>query len=581
MSRKLFSLVTLLLVVSMVMAACAQPVPISPAEVEDTATDTGAASEEAAAEDAPSEITPGGVWTIASSADASILNPILSSDSASSAIHQFIFPTLLGTDPFSGATVPTQMAESWTVSDDSLTWTFNLRQGVMWSDGDAVDANDFKFTYDAIASDLVETPRKSNVAGIESINVVDDNTLEVTFKELKCDGLLDLGLGWLPSHLYADDFSDVMESGMNESPSVSAGQFIFSSWTRDDNIVMLRNESYWEGSPHMDGTITKVVPDPGARLAQLQSGEISTMGLQPEQIEIVESNDSLNIHNFFDDGYSYIGLNLANPENPQAGQDEEGNYIEQEPHPILSDHAVRLAMAHSLDYESIIENVYLGQGYQIASNVLPAVGWAHDPSIEPYAYDPDAAAAILDEAGWELNADGIREKDGQTLSLTLITNAGNTTREDLGALVQDQLNSLGFDITFEAIDFGTLVGQLLGQTFDMVIIGWTGLGTDPNDDSFWHSKFDTPESGFNFVSYQNPEIDRLLDEGIAVPGCAPEDRAPIYAEIQQIIHDDIPYLFVTGSVGNTGYSAGWGNIDPGEWSFSWNIHTWYDVALQP
>ena len=286
-------------------------------------------------------------------------------------------------------------------------------------------------------------------------------------------------------------------------------------------------------------------------------------------------------YRFFDDGYSYIGLNLANPENPQAGQDEDGNLIEQEPHPILSDHAVRLAMAHSLDYESIIENVYLGQGYQIASNVLPAVGWAHDPSIEPYAYDPDAAAAILDEAGWVLNDDGIREKDGQTLSLTLITNAGNTTREDLGALVQDQLNSLGFDITFEAIDFGTLVGQLLGQTFDMVIIGWTGLGTDPNDDSFWHSKFDTPESGFNFVSYQNPEIDRLLEEGITVPGCAPEDRAPVYAEIQQIIHDDIPYLFVTGSVGNTGYTKGWGNIDPGEWSFSWNIHTWYDVALQP
>ena len=141
-------------------------------------------------------------------------------------------------------------------------------------------------------------------------------------------------------------------------------------------------------------------------------------------------------------------------------------------------------------------------------------------------------------------------------------------------LVQDQLNSIGFNIEFEAIEFGTLVGELLGQTYEMVIIGWTGLGTDPNDDSFWHSRFDTPGSGFNFVSYQNPRVDELLELGLETPGCAAEDRAPYYYEIQQIIHDEIPYLFVTGSIGNVGYSNRWEGIDPGTWSFSWNIHEW-------
>ncbi len=213
---------------------------------------------------------------------------------------------------------------------------------------------------------------------------------------------------------------------------------------------------------------------------------------------------------------------------PQPGQDEEGNLIEQDPHPILSEHAVRLAMAHALDYQSIIDNVYLGQGYPIASNVLPAVDWAYDPSIEPYAYDPELSAQILDEAGWvDSDGDGVRDRDGQTLSLSLMTNAGNTTREDMGVLVQDQLNALGFDITFEAIDFGTLVDQLLGQTFDMVIIGWTGLGTDPNDESFWHTENDVPGSSFNFVSFQNERVNELLKEGVSIPGCAPEDRAPV------------------------------------------------------
>ncbi len=523
----------------------------------------------------------GGVWTEASSADGTILNPILSSDSASSDMMRY-FPSLLGINPFTGAVEATEMAVDWDISEDSLVWTFQLREDVVWSDGEMVDAHDFQFTYNAIASELVDTPRKAQVEYIESIEALDDHTLQITFTQLKCDGLLDLGLGWLPSHLYAEDFSDIMTSPLNTEPQVSAGEFVFNEWVRDDHISMISNSTFWKGTPHMEGRIIRVIPSSGARLAALETGEVDVIGLEPTQLTRVGLNPDLNIFKAKDDGYSYIGLNLANPENPLPGRDEEGNLVAQDPHPILSDHAVRLAMAHSLDYEAIINKVYLGQGYQIASNVLPAVGWAHDPGIEPYAYDREQAASILEEAGWtDSDGDGVRECDGcataaagTTLSLNLKTNAGNSTREELGVLVQDQLNGLGFDITFEAIEFGTLVGELLGQTYEMVIIGWTGLGTDPNDDVFWHSRYDTPDSGFNFVSYQNPRIDELLEQGLAVPGCAAEDRAPIYYEIQQIIHDDIPYLFVTGTIGNTGYSDRWDGIDPGTWSFDWNIERW-------
>ena len=581
MHRKLFSVVTLFAVMAMVLAGCVQPEPIAPA---DAGGDAAASSDSAASSGsaATGNEVPGGVYTTVSSADASILNPILWSDSASSGVGRFLFPVLIGADPFTGETVPTEMAESWDVSDDGLVWTFHLRDGVTWSDGEAVNADDFKFTYDAIASDLVETPRKSNVEGIESIEVLDPLTVQITFKEVKCDGLLDLGLRWLPSHMYAADFSDIMDNSLNEEPTVSAGEFVFSSWARDDNVVEVRNDSFWKGAPLMDGLITKVVPDPGARLAQLQSGEVSDIGLQPEQLAIAESDPNVDIYNFKDDGYAYIGLNLANPANPQPGQDEDGNLIDQDPHPILSDINVRKAIAHALDYKTIIDNVYLGQGYQIASNVLPAVEWAHDAGIQPYEYDTELAAQLLEDAGWvDSDGDGVREKDGVKLALTLKTNAGNTTREDLGVLVQDQLNSIGFDIDFQAIEFGALVGELLGQTFDMVIIGWTGLGTDPNDDSFWHTKYDTPDSGFNFVSYHNPEVDKLLEEGLAVVGCAAADRAPFYQQIQQIIHDDVPYVFVTGSVGNVGYRTEWAGQDPGPWDFYWNIEKWFDTTLQP
>lgn len=525
---------------------------------------------------------PGGVYIDVSSADATILNPILSSDAASSGVHGWFFPGLFDINPFSGAVEATAVAKSWDVSEDALTYTFHLRDDIFWSDGEAVDAHDFKFTYDAVASDLVETPRKNTVDKISSIEVVDDYTVQVSFSELKCDGFLDLGLAWLPSHLYAADFSDIMTSPLNTAPTVSAGEFNFSDWARDDHVTVVRNETFWEGATYMDGLITRVIPSPGSRLAALEAGEVDLIGLEPAQVERVKANPKLNVYQAKDDGYSYIGLNLADPDNPMPARDEEGNLVDQAPHPILSDHSVRLAMAHSLDYAAIIESVYLGQGYQLASNVLPAVGWAHDPDLEPYAYDQELAASILDEAGWtDSDGDGVREcngcataEAGTTLSLTLMTNAGNATREELGVLVQDQLNGQGFEIDFQAIDFGLMVQHLLDQTFELVIIGWTGMGTDPNDDVFWHTRYDTPGSGFNFVSYVNPRMDELLDAGLSVPGCAAEDRAPIYHEIQQIVHDDIPYIFVTGTVGNTGYSQRWHGINPGTWSFSHNIERW-------
>ena len=567
MNLRILSYLMLLTMLTGLVAGCAQPVPMAPAESAAPAASSGADASQAA----PGEIQPGGTWTRSTSADASIINPILSSDSASSAVEAMLFPGLIGQDHSTGAFVPDgSMSESWSVSDDGLTWTFKLRDGVTWSDGDAV------------ASDLVETVRKSLVEPIASITVIDPLTIEVKFKEVRCDAISNLGLGWLPSHLYAADFSDIMTSPLNDQPAVSAGPFTFQSWTRDDNTILVRNENYWEGAPYMDGMIYRIVPDAGTRLAQLQSGEVDIVGIEPTQLTAVQGNPDIDVYRFEDDGYDYIALNQANPENPQPGKDENGNLLPQDPHPILGDVAVRQAMAHALDYQSIIDNVYLGQGYQIAANVLPAISWAYDDALAPYDYNPDLARQMLEDAGWvDGNNDGIREKDGKTLSLSLLTNAGNKTREDLGVLVQDQLNAIGFDISFEAIDFGTMVDRMLGQNYDMVIIGWTGLGSDPNDDAFWKSDYDTPGSGFNFVSFQSARIDELLTQGVTVPGCAPEARAPIYKEIQQIIHDQVPYIFLSGGVGNTGYRNNWGNVDPGPWSFYWNVHQWYNKSLQP
>ncbi|HMN27584.1 MAG TPA: ABC transporter substrate-binding protein, partial [Caldilineaceae bacterium] len=363
---------TLSLILLVTWTACAQPAPLAPTDAAQPPAEEQDASGNQ--DDTSSEAQPGGIWRRASIADAENLNPILSSETASAAVTTMLFPGLVGQDPFTGALTPQgALAESWTVSADGLVWSFKLRQNIKWSDGEAIDSADFKFTYAAIASDQVETVRKYALDGITSIETPDPYTVVVTYDEVRCDALNNLGLPVLPSHLYAADFSDIMTSPLNEAPTVSAGPFVFNSWTRDDILTLQRNPDYWQGSPYMEGMIFKVVPDTGAQLAQFQGSEIDAMGLEPAQIVSAQAIPDTTIYRFTSDGYDFITLNLANPENPQPGLDEQGNVIEQDPHPILSDLKVRQAIAHSLDYQTIIDQVYLGQGYQLAANVLPAV----------------------------------------------------------------------------------------------------------------------------------------------------------------------------------------------------------------
>ena len=181
MKIRALSLLLLLSLLTGLVAGCVQPAPMAPAESAAPAADSGADTAAAATSGSGQ---PGGTWTRVTIADASIINPILSSESASSAVEAMLFPGLIGQDHVTGEFTPDgSMSESWTVSEDGLTWTFKLRDGVTWSDGDPVDAADFKFTYDAIASDLVETVRKSLVEPIESITVIDPLTVAVKFKD--------------------------------------------------------------------------------------------------------------------------------------------------------------------------------------------------------------------------------------------------------------------------------------------------------------------------------------------------------------------------------------------------------------
>jgi peptide/nickel transport system substrate-binding protein len=551
------SLIAALLV--FLLSGCVQPIT-TPAADDSASTETS---------------TAGSVLIEAASTDISSFNPLLATDAYSANIINLIFPRMLTRDPFTGQlSTEGAMAESWSVSDDGLTLTFKLRDNVQWSDGDNVDGSDFRFTFDALASEAVGSPNQYMRRYIDSITVVDPLTVEVKFTQVKCDALANLLLPWLPSHLYQPDFTDIADSPYNTAPPVSAGPLILKEWTPDESIVLVKNPTYWAGDPAIDGMIVKIVPDPAGRLIQLESGDVDFIRPEPVQLATVQAQTGVKVYSYPSPSFDFLLLNLADPANPQPGRDAEGALVPQIPHPILGDLNVRKAIAHSIDYDAVIDGIYLGRAYRIATDVLPATEWAHNAAVEPYTYDPDMAQGLLEEAGWtDTDGDGIRDKDGRPLRLTLFARTGRQVPESLAVLLQDQLKQVGIDVQVLMLDFGALVESLLAQEYDMAILGWS-VSSDPNNNTLWESQSDLPTQGYNFTSYQNPRLDELLVAGYSAPGCRPEDRAPIYYEIQQILHDDVPAIFLAGLLGDLAYRDRWEGFDPGPWGYLYNIHQW-------
>lgn len=571
----------------LLLAGCGQPEDSSPTpQVAAAEPSTGLLPTPTAEGGVPAGPVPvqgGGTINLSLSDDPDSLNPILATGGAAAEVNRLLFPSLLGRNPFTGQWgTDNALAASWETSPDGLTYTFTLRPGVTWSDGDPVDAADFKFTYDAILSEQVESPYRRTLDNLAGIDVISPLQVRVRLRQALCDGLAMLRIGWLPSHLYEADFTDIMGSGYNASPAVSAGPFVLQSWTPNENLVLRRNERYWQSSPAAERLIFHIQADATERFARLLEGGLDVAPVAASQLTSVQANPAISTFGANVDGYDFIALNLANPENPQPGIDEAGNRLVQEPHPVLADINVRQAIARAIDYTTVIDSIYLKRGYQVASNVLPIIPWAFDTGLAPYTYDPVAARQILEDAGWlDTNNDGIRERDRTALVLGLLYVEDNPQHGQLADLVQDQLNSVGFDVTVTPVDAATLAAELLGQRYDMVITGWTGLGSDPNDDWLWTAEHDRPGSDFNFVSYHNPEVDTLLAQANSTPGCQPEDRAELYKQIQRLIYADLPYIFITGAVNDTGYSSQLAGVQPAAWDFYWNIYTWYKLAPTP
>lgn len=473
-------------------------------------------------------------------------NPWLSDDGASIQAYSLIFPTQLEVDTFTGEVVPG--ITTWEVSEDALTYTFSINENANWSDGMPVTSADIKFAIEAAQQEEITTIAEEIVAGIASVNIIDDKTYEVVLDDVNCAALGDLqGLYFIPSHKYAEDFSDFDSSDFNLNPDISAGAYILEEWAPDEFQRFRANPDFWAGEPGIPFLINRVMGEQALAIQAIQAGEIDYTYFSGDLIEQIQNTDNLQISGFPQVSVNFLSLNWVDPNSPSSAYDDDGNLIDQVPHPLFSDVSVRQAVAMGYNKEDITALV---PGTPLVGVVAPAFGWAYNNELGVRAYDPDASMALLDEAGWtDSDDDGVREcngcetaEDGTPLAFTIRYSDILQLFETSVLVIQDQLNQIGFDVTLELVEWANYIPEIYyGQEYDATAMS-NSTASDPDAfTSLLQSEQDILGGGNNLASYVNPEVDALIEQAKTVPGCDQAARAEIYYQIQEITQQDVAY----------------------------------------
>ena len=519
------------------------------------------------------------------------LNPLRCNAVDCGLLSGLLFTNLVGIDPESGYYAPmgrNGLSKDWQISEDGLTYRFNLRDDVFWTDGEQVNADDVVFTIEAILSNEIESSISAALLDvIKGIKKVDEFTVEASLHSPSCTALNDLNGAIIPEHVFID-FADMVDHPFDRNPNVNSGVFKFGQLIEGERITLLANQDYtFADAVYPQGYIFVDSPNSSVAFERFLAGEFNIIGSTPgvpteNRTELRERKDEFQVAEWASSRWSYIGLNSADPSNPQPALDEAGKRIDQGEHPLFGDRNVRRALQHAINVQDIISGALFGEAVQMASAELPN-SWALDPNLAPIPFDTKLAATMLDAAGFPLNDSGLRvateealfAEAGTPFKFELIV--PQTTQEfaRIGALVQDQLRELGVTVVINSVDFNTAIDLLTSQSYDAYLLGWVnGFPVDPDLSFIFSAESDNPPYGFNNTSYYNEELFDLIQKARTLPGCSQAERADLYHEIQAILQHDQPYLWLFSHKVMVAASNEIENFDPLPQHIYWNIESW-------
>jgi peptide/nickel transport system substrate-binding protein len=469
----------------------------------------------------------GGTFITAINADPVSLNGVYANDGASVSVLSYVFnPLTLGGENW-GTEITGDLAESWSVSDDGLTWTFNLRQDVVWQDGEPFTADDVIFTYETIqsAEDDIAPFRSRFLQNGEPIQfeAADDYTVVATLSEPNASFFTDISVPIVPRH--ALEGQNLREGDFNRMP-IGTGPFQVVEWNTGESIVLEANENYFRGRPCLDRIIFQIIPEDQAQVNALLAGDIDFIDNIPgASVAQFENNPDFTLQVAELDSLFSVVFNLDREQ--------------------FQDPAVRQALMIAIDRQGVIDTVLQGYGEVHNSHFDAVVPFYEQDKQGGYDYDPERAAAMLDELGiTDSDGDGVRDIDGEPWVVNLVTfTEGFRNYSQYAQVVQAYWEDIGIDVELEQRDLATLVDQLYASTapnkeYDVHTTGWSIFGPEPN--SYANLYVTNADGSTNIASYNNPRVNELFAAGRAETDF--DARMAIYEEIEAILWADLPYI---------------------------------------
>ncbi len=465
------------------------------------------------------------------------LNPLASSDGYSTAVQNYIFEGLLTRD-LDSYEWKSALATSWEISPDNKVFTFKLRQNVKWHDGKPFTAHDVKYSYDVIYTDDYKAVQiRPYYDAVKSVTVIDDYTVRF---EVKDDYFMNFdvcaGIEVLPKHFYTDpankkDFGKKL---------IGTGAYMFTKYDKGQKIILVKNPDWWGiNDPKEKDTnlIPKVVlrfsSEENVSLELLKKGDIDFLGLRPEgfvkkTIGAVwdEKVVKVKTENKTPKGYNFIGWNFK--------------------HPILKDREVRKALSMLVN-RPLMEDKFEYNLSEPATGPIYVQSDYANHAVKPVPYDANEALKILNQAGWkDSDKDGTLDKmiggKSTPLSITILEPSPDFMK--FLTVYKEDASKIGVDIQIKNVEWNSFVSLIDSRKFEAVRMAWGGGGVEIDLKQIWHSA-SSQGSGSNFISYHNPEVDKLIDGARKLYD--KEKRMVLLQKAHELIAGDYPYVFFFNS----------------------------------
>lgn len=518
--------------------------------------------------------------------DPKTFNPVIATDATSSDVGGMIFEGLVSQNPITGEIEPA-LAESWEISADKLRVVFTLRENLKWSDGHSLTAEDVDFTYNqlyfnqeipASARDIFKIGESKSLPQVRKLN---DLEIEFTLPEPFAPFLGITGVSILPAHILRKTVAEKDKDGklkflstwtVDTPPEkiVASSAYKLKNYATNQRLVFAKNPNYWkkqvtgENLPYIERVVWEIVESTDTNLLQFRSGSLDSISVSPEYFSLLkkeEGKGNFKIYNGGPDyGTNYISFNL------NKGKRNGKPLIAPKKSRWFNNLKFRQAVAYAINRPRMVKNIYRGLGQPQDSFISVQSPFA-DSSLEGYDYDPEKARQLLKEGGFKYNQKNqLLDAEGNRVSFIFNTNAGNKIRETMGSQVEEDLEAIGMDVNFRAINFNVLIGKLSNSLdWECILLGLRG-GNEPNNganvwftDGNLHMFNQKPAPGQKPIEGRTTteweeKIDQLFIQGARE--LDEEKRKAIYGEIQRLVSDNVPFIYLVnpkalGAVRNT------------------------------